>query len=306
MQKIRIATRRSELALWQARHVQQALEAAHPGLHTELLPMTTAGDEMLSQSLAEIGGKGLFLKELEVALVEGRADIAVHSMKDVPAELPDGLTICAILERADPRDAFVSQRHRRFDELPQGGRLGTSSLRRRAQLLARRPDLEVGTLRGNLQTRLAKLESGEWDAIVLAVAGLARLGLERHITDVFDIETSLPAIGQGAVGVECRADDLRTIELLQAIDHAATARCVAAERALNARLEGSCHSPIAGFATLAADGTLTLRGRVGAIDGSRLLHAERGGERSPQRLGEAVGDELLALGAGELVHPTGS
>ncbi|MEO0973228.1 MAG: hydroxymethylbilane synthase, partial [Pseudomonadota bacterium] len=250
MATLRIATRRSELALWQARHVQAELAAAHPELDTELLPMTTAGDEMLSQSLADIGGKGLFLKELEVALVEGRADIAVHSMKDVPAELPDGMTICAVLERANPYDAFVSLRHASFDALPEGARVGTSSLRRRVQLLARRPDLKIGTLRGNLQTRLAKLESEGWDAIVLAVAGLERLGLDAHITDVFDAATSLPAIGQGAVGIECRAGDARVIELMGAIDHAPTHRCVAAERALNLALEGNCHSPIAGFATL--------------------------------------------------------
>jgi hydroxymethylbilane synthase len=301
MQKLTIATRRSELALWQARHVQQALEAAHPDLTTELLPMTTAGDEMLSKSLADIGGKGLFLKELEVALMDGRADIAVHSMKDVPAELPDGMVISSILERADPRDAFVSRRHARFADLPEGARLGTSSLRRRTQLLARRPDLDIGVLRGNLQTRLQKLESEAWDAIVLAVAGLERLGLGEHITDVFPIETSLPAIGQGAVGVECRAGDERTIALLAAIAHEETTACVTAERALNARLEGSCHSPIAGHAVREANGALRLRGLVGAVDGSRLLTAEATGA-DPTRLGEAVADDLLAQGAADLVH----
>ncbi len=301
MSKLSIATRRSELAMWQAHHVQDALATAHPDLDTNLLPMTTAGDEMLSQSLAEIGGKGLFLKELEVALMEGRAQIAVHSMKDVPAELPDGMTICAILERADPRDAFVSLKHQRFDQLPQGARLGTSSLRRRVQLLARRPDLQIGTLRGNLQTRLSKLESQGWDAIVLAVAGLERLGLGERITDAFDIDTSLPAIGQGAVGIECRADDTHVIELMAAINHQPTATCVTAERALNLALEGNCHSPIAGFATLAEDGELTLTGRVGALDGSRLLEAKRSTRGDPQALGAEVAQALLDQGAAELV-----
>lgn len=301
MSSLSIATRRSELALWQAHHVKDALAAAHPDLATELLPMTTQGDEMLSQSLAEIGGKGLFLKELEVALVEGRAHIAVHSMKDVPAELPDGMTICAVLERADPRDAFVSLKHARFADLPEGARLGTSSLRRRVQLLAKRPDLQVGTLRGNLQTRLAKLESEQWDAIVLAVAGLERLGLGERITAAFDIETSLPAIGQGAVGIECREDDTRVIDLMAAINHAPTATCVAAERALNLALEGNCHSPIAGFATLADDGELTLTGRVGALDGSRLLEATASSRGDPTALGSQVADALLEQGAAELV-----
>jgi hydroxymethylbilane synthase len=301
MKTLTIATRESELALWQARHVQQALAQAHPDLTTELLPMTTAGDQMLSKSLADIGGKGLFLKELEVALMDGRADIAVHSMKDVPAELPDGMTISAILERADPRDAFVSHRHARFADLPQGARLGTSSLRRRAQVLAHRPDLQIGVLRGNLQTRLAKLDSEGWDAIVLAVAGLERLGLGQHITERFPIDVSLPAIGQGAVGIECRADDTRTIALLDAIAHPETTACVTAERALNERLEGSCHSPIAGHAVREANGTLRLQGLVGAVDGSRVLRAEATGT-DPKRLGEAVADDLLGQGAGDLVH----
>jgi hydroxymethylbilane synthase len=301
MQKLIIATRESQLALWQARHVQERLAAAHPALETELLPMTTAGDQMLSQSLADIGGKGLFLKELEVALADGRAHIAVHSMKDVPAELPDGMTISAILERADPHDAFVSTRHARFDDLPQGARLGTSSLRRRAQLLARRPDLDIGVLRGNLQTRLRKLDEENWDAIVLAVAGLERLGLGEHITDVFPMDVSLPAIGQGAVGIECRADDEQTIALLQAIDHADTAACVSAERAMNARLEGSCHSPIAGHAVRLPSGIIKLTGLVGAVDGSAVLKAEDEGA-DPAALGGAVADQLLAQGAADLLH----
>ncbi|MEM9384032.1 MAG: hydroxymethylbilane synthase [Pseudomonadota bacterium] len=301
MSSLRIATRRSELALWQAHYVQDALATAHPDLATDLLPMTTQGDEMLSQSLAEIGGKGLFLKELEVALVEERAQIAVHSMKDVPADLPDGMTICAVLERADPRDAFVSLKHERFADLPEAARLGTSSLRRRVQLLAKRPDLQIGTLRGNLQTRLSKLESEQWDAIVLAVAGLERLGLGARITDAFDIETSLPAIGQGAVGIECREADARVIELMATINHVPTATCVAAERALNMALEGNCHSPIAGFATLADDGELTLRGRVGALDGSRLLEASASSRGDPKALGHEVAEALLAQGAAKLV-----
>ncbi|MEM9058052.1 MAG: hydroxymethylbilane synthase, partial [Pseudomonadota bacterium] len=264
---LRIATRESRLALWQAEHVAARLRAAHAGLAVELVPMTTKGDQILDRSLSKIGGKGLFIKELEHAMLEGRADIAVHSMKDVPAEMPEPFAIAAILERENPQDAFVCARYATIDALPEGATLGTSSLRRQSQLLNRRPDLNVKPVRGNVDTRLAKFDAGEFDAIILAAAGLLRLELTERIAERLPVTTCLPAIGQGAIGIECRAGDERVTTLLAALHHDRTAREVTAERALNAALGGSCHSPIAGFATTGDDGRLRLDGYVGDVRG---------------------------------------
>ncbi len=296
----RIATRRSQLALWQAEHVAERLTAV--GARVELLPLSTQGDRILDVPLAKIGGKGLFVKELETALLEGRADLAVHSIKDVPMDLPEGLGIAAILAREDPRDAFVSLHHRSFEALPVGARVGTSSLRRQCQLRALRPDLRLLDLRGNVNTRLAKLDAGEYDAIVLAAAGLRRLGMAERITEVLEPLQMLPAVGQGAIGVEIRDDDAELRGLLATMHDDSTARRVLAERALNRALNGGCQVPIAAHAILSGD-TLELRALVGAIDGSRLLHAaRRGAADSPEALGESVAAELLAAGAGEILH----
>jgi len=294
---IRIATRKSPLALWQAEHVRERLQAAHPGLVVELLTMSTQGDKILDTPLAKIGGKGLFVKELEQSLLEGRADIAVHSMKDVPVELPPGLHLPVILEREEPRDAFVSNRYTSFDELPQGARVGTSSLRRQVQLLRHRPDLKILDLRGNVGTRLQKLDDGHFDAIILASAGLIRLDLAERITEMLATELCLPAIGQGAVGIECRRDDDEVNELLLAINDAATAIRVTAERALNHRLEGGCQVPIAGHAVL-EDDQVYLRGLVGRIDGSEIISDEiRGPASDAEALGTRLADNLLSRGA---------
>lgn len=294
---IRIATRKSPLALWQAEHVAAALRHAHPGLQVEILGMSTRGDKILDAPLAKIGGKGLFVKELEQGLMDGSADIAVHSTKDVPVELPDGLFLPVILEREDPRDAFVSQRFERLADLPQGARVGTSSLRRQCQLTARRPDLDIQPLRGNVNSRLAKLDSGEFDAILLAAAGLMRLGFEARIRSRLSIDESLPAIGQGAVGIECRQDDARVLALLAPLHHPDTATRVAAERAMNRRLQGGCQVPIAGHALLKGD-ELWLRGLVGTPDGTCLLVAEQAAPRAQaEELGRQVADELIAQGA---------
>ncbi len=302
MQKpIRIATRKSRLALWQAEHVAALLRAAHPTLTVELVPMVTQGDRILDRALAEVGGKGLFIKELEVAMYEDRADLAVHSMKDVPADMPEGMTLAVVLERADPRDAFVSNRYRVISELPAGARVGTSSLRRQCQLKHARPDLEIRQLRGNVDTRLAKLDSGEYDAIILASAGLMRLGLGERIASQVPVETSLPAVGQGIIGIECRADDERTLTLLAPLAHRTTQLCITAERAFAARLEGSCQSPVAGFAELAGD-VLRLRGLVGAPDGSLVFADEISGPAGQGAdLGTALAEKLLAAGAGPLL-----
>jgi hydroxymethylbilane synthase len=296
----RIATRRSQLALWQAEHVAERLTAV--GARVELLPLSTQGDRILDVPLAKIGGKGLFVKELETALLEGRADLAVHSIKDVPMDLPEGLGIAAILAREDPRDAFVSLHHRSFEALPVGARVGTSSLRRQCQLRALRPDLRLLDLRGNVNTRLAKLDAGEYDAIVLAAAGLRRLGMAERITEVLEPLQMVPAVGQGAIGVEIRDDDAELRGLLATMHDDSTARRVLAERALNRALNGGCQVPIAAHAILSGD-TLELRALVGAVDGSRLLHAARcGAADSPESLGESVAAELLAAGAGEILH----
>jgi hydroxymethylbilane synthase len=299
---LRIATRRSPLALWQAEHVAAALRRHHPGLEVTLVGMTTRGDQVLDQPLARIGGKALFVKELERGLFEGAADIAVHSMKDVPARIPDGLHLPVILERESPCDAFVSNRYRDVDDLPDGAHVGTASLRRECQLRARRPDLRVSTLRGNVQTRLGKLDAGEFDAIILAASGLQRLGLEERIAAVIPPEVSLPAVGQGALGIECRRDDAGINALIEPLRHRETELRVRAERAVNRRLEGSCHVPIAAYAVLEPDDRLWLRALVGSPDGRRVLRAEGRCRRDDgDALGEALAERLLADGAGELL-----
>ncbi len=298
----RIATRQSPLALWQAQYVQQRLMAAWPGLRVELVPMVTKGDVILDTPLAKVGGKGLFVKELEVAMLEGRADLAVHSMKDVPVEFPEGLGLVTICQREDPRDAFVSNQYASIDELPQGAVVGTSSLRRQCQLSARRPDLIIRSLRGNVGTRLGKLDAGEYDAIILASAGLIRLGLEARIRQALPSDISLPAVGQGAVGIECRLDDAELINLLQALNHEDTAVCVRAERAMNTRLEGGCQVPIGSFAELHGE-ELWLRGLVGSPDGSKMISGERRGTRQQaEQMGISLAEELLNNGAREILR----
>lgn len=298
---LRIATRKSPLALWQANDVADRLRALHPGLQTELLLLTTQGDRILDAPLAKVGGKGLFVKELEQAMLDGRADIAVHSMKDVPMDLPDGLILPVICEREDPRDALVSAHYTGIAQLPQGAVVGTSSLRRAAQLRARRPDLVIRDCRGNVQTRLSKLDSGEYDAILLASAGLRRLGLVGRIAALLPVADSLPACGQGAVGIECRADDARTRALIAPLNHDASSYRVRAERALNRHLAGGCQVPIAGYAVL--DGAqLQLDALVAGIDGRIVLRAQRHGPAADaERIGIAAAEDLLAQGAGRLL-----
>ena len=297
-EKIVIATRESPLALWQAEHVKSRLETAHPGLDVHLLGMTSRGDQLLDKPLFKVGGKGLFVKELETALIDGRADIAVHSMKDVPMQMPEGLTLGVICEREDPRDALVGCTG--FDQLGEGAKLGTSSLRRSCQLSRHRPDLTIGFLRGNVNTRLAKLDNGEFDAIILACAGLIRLGFEDRIGAPIDPQLSLPAAGQGAVGIEFRESDERVRALLAPLHHDDTASRVLAERAVVRRLDGGCDVPIAAFAEW-DDDALWLRARVGATDGSVLIEAEARGS-DPEQLGEHVAQMLLAQGAEDLVR----
>ncbi|HME37594.1 MAG TPA: hydroxymethylbilane synthase [Steroidobacteraceae bacterium] len=299
---LRIATRKSQLALWQAEHVAKLLREKHAGLVVELVPMVTQGDRIQDRSLAAIGGKGLFIKELEVALEERRADIAVHSMKDLPGDIADGLTIAAVLERADARDALIAATAAtRLEDLPRGARVGTSSLRRQAQLLAARPDLKVETLRGNVDTRLRRLDAGEMDAIVLACAGLIRLGWESRISARLDPKVCLPAVAQGVIGIECRDADVRTLGLVSVLDHEATRIAMAAERAFAHRLGGSCTSPIAAHATI--DGQhLYLEGLVAEPDGSRVLRdSQTGGVGDPEGLGAQLAERVLAAGAGPLL-----
>ncbi|MEL0584966.1 MAG: hydroxymethylbilane synthase [Candidatus Thiodiazotropha sp. (ex. Lucinoma kazani)] len=296
-QTIRIATRKSPLAMWQAEHVAAELKKAHPGIQIELLGMTTQGDKILDTPLAKIGGKGLFIKELEQGILNGQADIAVHSMKDVPVELPEGLHLAVIMQREDPRDAFVSNRYQHFNELPQGACVGTSSLRRQSQLSENRPDLVIKSLRGNVNTRLRKLDEGEYDAIILAAAGLKRLGFEARITALIGPEQSLPAIGQGAVGIECRADDPLVNDLIAPLHHQETAFCVLAERAMNQRLNGGCQVPIAGYAMLES-GNLWLRGLVGEPDGSHIIRGEvEGTPEEAESMGKGLAERLLEWGA---------
>lgn len=301
---LRIATRESPLALWQAEYVKAALERAHPQLRVELVPMTTRGDQILDSPLSRIGGKGLFIKELEVAMLEGRADIAVHSMKDVPMEFPEGLGLLAICEREDCRDAFVSNTYASFDDLPQGAVVGSSSLRRQCQLRALRPDLQLKDLRGNVGTRLRKLDAGEYDAIILAGAGLIRLELRERIRELLPVERSLPAGGQGAVGIEGRFDDEETRALLACLHHEQTALCVTAERAMNARLQGGCQVPIAALALLDEAGSqLHLRGLVGSVDGTRILRSEiSGAAHLSEDLGVILAEDLLRQGASAILE----
>ncbi|HYW04158.1 MAG TPA: hydroxymethylbilane synthase [Gammaproteobacteria bacterium] len=304
-QTLRIATRRSDLAMWQARHVESLLHRAHPDLAVALVPLSTRGDQIQDRPLQAIGGKGLFIKELERALLEDEADLAVHSMKDVPAELPEPLHLPIILERGDPRDAFVSARYGDLAGLPAGARLGTSSLRRQCQMRSGRPDLEVAHLRGNVNTRLRKLDEGRFDAIVLAAAGLRRLGMSDRITVCLPPETSLPAIGQGALGIECRRDDARVNRLVSVLEHGDSAVCVGAERAMNARLHGDCHVPVAGYA-VRSDGELWLRGLVGRPDGSEVVRGEvRGLAGGARELGLSLAEDLLARGAGDILRSLG-
>ena len=300
---LRIATRKSQLALWQAQHVAALLREAHSGLEIELVPLLTQGDRIQDRTLAAIGGKGLFIKELEVAIEDLRADIAVHSMKDVPADLPDGLAIEAVLTRADPRDALVTTSGiARIEDLPKNAVVGTSSPRRQAQLRALRPDLRIESLRGNVDTRIRKLDAGGMDAIVLACAGLVRLGLESRITARLDPQICLPAVTQGVIGIECRRSDTRTAGLLQALEDRATRKVMDAERAFAARLGGSCQSPIAAYAELDAD-RITLRGLVAEPDGSRVLRDSATGDaKNPAAIGRQLADRMLAAGAGPLLE----
>ncbi|MCW4150801.1 MULTISPECIES: hydroxymethylbilane synthase [Halomonadaceae] len=301
--KLRIATRKSQLAMWQAEHVRDRLMAAHSGLEVELVPLSTRGDKITDTPLSKIGGKALFVKELEEAMLDGRADIAVHSMKDVPMHFPEGLGLSIILEGADPTDAFVSNHYRSLDELPEGARIGTASLRRGLQMREARPDLSILNLRGNVQTRLGKLDSGEFEAIILATSGLKRLGLDDRITQAMPPEICLPACGQGALGIECRLHDPELIALLAPLDDADTATRVRAERAMNTRLEGGCQVPIAGHAVLDLDNeTMWLRGLVGNPEGTEVLRAEgHGSMHEPEALGIRIAEELLDQGAGKIL-----
>ncbi len=298
---IKIATRKSPLALWQAYFVRDQLLSLYDDLEVELLKMTSKGDKILDVPLAKVGGKGLFVKELETGLLEGDADIAVHSMKDVPVDFPDGLHLAVICEREDPRDAFVSNNFSQLDDLPEGSVVGTSSLRRQSQLLKYRPDLKIKFLRGNVNTRLKKLDDGEYDAIILAAAGLIRLEMKQRISSYLTTEQSLPAMGQGAVGIECRIDDELTNQLIAPLAHKETTIRLTAERALNKRLEGGCQVPIGGFAELHGD-QLSMRSFVGSPDGTKLVEGSVAGPaENAEQLGIQLADELLAKGAKEIL-----
>ncbi|TCJ98849.1 hydroxymethylbilane synthase [Volucribacter psittacicida] len=298
---LRIATRQSLLALWQANYVKQRLQQYYPELNVELVPMVTKGDVILDSPLAKIGGKGLFVKELENALLEHRADIAVHSMKDVPMVFPEGLMLAVICPREDPRDVFVSNHYASLEDLPEGAVVGTSSLRRQCQLKALRPDLVIRSLRGNVGTRLGKLDNGDYDAIILASAGLIRLGEAHRITEFLDIETCLPAVGQGAVGIECRVDDHQVQALLAPLADPTTHSCVLAERAMNHRLQGGCQVPIAGYAVLQNE-QLYLQALVGAEDGSQIIRAcATSAVQFAEELGVQVAEDLLQQGADKLL-----
>ena len=301
--KIRIATRKSTLALWQANHVADALRPLPEVTSVELVPLTTRGDEVLDRSLQKIGGKGLFIKELEVAMEAGDADIAVHSMKDVPADMPEGFCIAAVLERANPADALVGKN---LSELAQGARVGSSSLRRQAQLLALRPDVRVQALRGNVNTRLKKLEDGQYDAIMLACAGLERLGLEAHISEIFSPDQMLPAAAQGVIGIECLAGRTELLQILKLLDHAATKTVVTAERAVAKELQADCQSPVATFGEI-DDSTLNLRAMVASPDGRKIIREQVSGPADdPETLGISLANKLLDMGAGKLLAQTGA
>ena len=299
---VRIATRRSPLALWQAEFVRSSLIALHPGIKVELVKMVTQGDKILDTPLAKVGGKGLFVKELELGMLQGDADIAVHSMKDVPVEFPEGLHLGAICQREDPRDAFVSNDYADIKALSHAAIVGTSSLRRQCQLRSWRPDLQIKDLRGNVNTRLSKLDHSEYDAIILASAGLKRLGFKDRIQQFLDTEISLPAVGQGAVGIECRADDERINQLIAPLNHEETQICVLAERAMNERLEGGCQVPIAGYAQLEY-GQIKMRGLVGRPDGKLVVHGKvEGPAKNAKQLGISLADDLLSRGAKEILQ----
>ncbi|HET7832269.1 MAG TPA: hydroxymethylbilane synthase [Gallionella sp.] len=296
-----IASRESALAMWQAEHIRDRLRALYPQIEVSILGMTTQGDQILNVTLSKIGGKGLFVKELETALQDGRADLAVHSLKDVPMQMPEGFALAAIGEREDPRDAFVSNQYENLAALPPDSKVGTSSLRRESQLRARFPHLQIEPLRGNVHSRLRKLDEGQYAAIILAAAGLKRLGLGERIRAVLSSDESLPAVGQGALGIECRADRADVIALLQPLHHPETAACVLAERALSRALAGSCQVPLGGFAEI-QDGKLRLRGFVASPDGKRMARAELFGDiADPETLGNRVADALRALGADEIL-----
>lgn len=300
-QKIIIASRESLLAMWQAKFIQKCLGELYPQTEVSILGMTTRGDQILDQSLAKIGGKGLFIKELEQALEDGRADIAVHSMKDMPMNVPEGFKLAAITEREDPRDAFVSIHYSGLDALPEGSVVGTSSLRRESQLRAQFPHLEVHPLRGNVQTRLRKLDEGQYAAIILAAAGLKRLGLSDRIAALLSPEQSLPAVGQGALGIECRADRTDLVALMQPLHHQETAYCVEAERALSRVLGGSCQVPLGAFAEI-SNGTLQLRGFVAQPDGKRIVSdALNGKPETGITMGQQLAQKLITKGAGEIL-----
>ena len=299
--KLVIASRESALAMWQAEHIRDQLLALYPKTEVSILGMTTQGDQILNVTLSKIGGKGLFVKELETALEEGRADIAVHSLKDVPMHMPPGFMLCCIGKREDPRDAFVSNLHASLESLPLGSIVGTSSLRRESQLRARFPHLKIEPLRGNVQTRLRKLDEGQYAAIILAAAGLKRLGLGERIRAFISPENSLPAVGQGALGIECRSDRPDLEILLRPLHDAETAACVLAERAMSRALAGSCQVPLGGFAEIKA-GKLHMRGFVASPDGQRLIRAEQSGNiDQPEDLGNAVANALRAQGAEEIL-----
>ncbi|VFP83083.1 hydroxymethylbilane synthase [Candidatus Erwinia haradaeae] len=294
---LKIATRKSPLALWQANFVQQRLLAHHPNLHVKLIPIITHGDTTLDTSLTKLGGKGVFVKELEHVILTGGADIAVHSVKDVPMSFPKGLGLVTICKREDPHDAFVSNKHKLVDMLPYNAIIGTSSLRRQCQLYSHRPDIFVKVLRGNIGTRLSKLDSGEYDAIILAAAGLKRLNLDHRINQIIPIEESLPSAGQGAIGIECRLDDWRTIDLLSILQHNDTNDQIQAERAMNARLAGGCYVPIGSYAILEGD-NLWLRGLVGSLDGSQIVRGDcRGSRKDAEQIGIFLAEYLLGNGA---------
>jgi hydroxymethylbilane synthase len=300
--KLVIASRESALAMWQAEHIRDRLRALYPQTAVSILGMTTQGDQILNVTLSKIGGKGLFVKELETALEIGSADIAVHSLKDVPMHLPDGFMLACICEREDPRDAFISNNYPDLASLPAGSVVGTSSLRRESQLRARFPHLKIEPLRGNVQTRLRKLDAGQYSAIILAAAGLKRLGLGERIRNIISSDDSLPAVGQGALGIECRADRSDLVELLAPLHHADTAACVLAERSMSRKLAGSCQVPLGGFAEVIDGAMLRMRGFVATPDGTRLLRAERTGSAAePEALGNKVAQDLLAQGAGEIL-----
>ena len=299
---LKIATRQSPLALWQANYVKDRLIQLYPALSVELVPMVTKGDVILDTPLAKIGGKGLFVKELETALLNGEADIAVHSMKDVPMQFPQGLGLSVICPREDPRDAFVSNKYRTLNELPQGAVVGTSSLRRQCQLKQLRPDLDIRSLRGNVGTRLSKLDQGDYDAVILASAGLIRLGLRERIASFIEPEISLPAAGQGAVGNECRVDDQDVHQLLAPLADATTTACVLAERAMNNRLQGGCQVPIGGYAVL-QNNEIHLRALVGALDGSAIIRAEgKSAVENGEELGVQIAEQLLRQGADKILQ----